>query len=410
MKITNQFLYVYYGLIAIAIVATAFLEYKVPGLLSYLTVLLLFIPLFIRADYAPFVLTLFLLFGPQLNNTFFNPHTLQLVSILYPVFYAIIFHKHHLLNVNVLVLVILYFILAHIYFGDDGSFLYSIITVLFLGSLITNKNHVTQVSYAFVVISLICSIYCYISLKDYSIGYLETQIEENEFDHNPNRMGCTIGLGVIAAIMLLTNIIKGIKTKGQKILVVFGLLSSIIALGLLGSRGAFFSCTASSILLFFLSPKKLKFKTKWLLLLIFIITILYVLGIFDYIIFRMSDEKSADMSGRSEIWSMKLAYFNQLDSISKIFGIGKDACFKIGRISTHNDFITALIAYGYIGAILFIFAVLFPFLNAKKNKLIVAAFLVFIIGECCVLEPVFRGYYNILFYYLFVSSFSAVKK
>lgn len=409
MKISNQFLYVYYGLIAIAIIATAYLEYSVSGLLSYLTVLLLFIPLLIKADYAPLIITLFVLFGPQLNSSFFNLHTLQLVSILYPVFYAIVFRGQIILKVNTLVIVVLYFVFAHLFIGDNGSYLVSITMVLFLSSLITNQNHYTQMTYAFVVSSIICSIYCYVSLRSFSIGYVDTQIEERVFDHNPNRIGCTIGLGVIAATMLLTNIIQGIKTKGQRNLVVSGLLLSVIALGLLGSRGALFSCIASSTLLFFLSPQKMKFKAKWFLLLLSVLSILYILGIFDYIIYRMTDEASADMSGRPEIWAMKLAYFNQLDGISKLFGIGKDACLNIGYISTHNDFVTALIAYGYIGAILFVFAVLFPLLHAKKNKIVVAAMLVFIIGECCVLEPVFRGYYNILFYYLFVFKFITAK-
>lgn len=410
MKISNKFLYVYYGLIAIVLVATAFLRYEVPGLLSYLTVLLLLIPLFLRSDNALFVLTLFLLFGPQLNDSFFNPHTLQLLSILYPVFYAIVFRQQLFFKVNILVFVILYFVFAHLFIGDDGSYLVSITVVLFLGSLVTNRNHYTQMAYAFVVSSLICSIYCYASLSSFAVGYIESQIEEKAFDHNANRMGCTIALGVMAAIMLLTNIIQGINTKGQKILVASGLVSSVIALGLLGSRGALLSCTASSLLLFFLSPQKLKFKTQWLLLMLLVLSILYLIGIFDFIIYRLTeDEGSANMSGRPDIWAMKLAYFDQLDSFSKIFGIGKTACFNIGYFSTHNDFLTALIAYGYIGAILFIFAILFPLLYAKKNKIMVAAMLVFIIGECCVLEPVFRGYYNVMFFYLFVFKFITAK-
>ena len=409
MKISNQFLYVYYGLIAIAIIASAFLQYEFSGMLQYLNVLIFFVQLFLRADCSPFVLTLFLLFGPQLNNSFFNPHTLQLVSILYPVFYAIVFRKQLLLKVNILVFVILYFVFAHLFIGDDGSYLVAITMVVFLGSLVTNRNHYTQMAYAFVVSSLICSIYCNASLSSFAVGYVESQIEDNVFDHNPNRMGCTIGLGVMAATMLLTNIIQGINTKGQRILVASGLLLSIVALGLLGSRGAMLSCAASSILLFSLSPQKLNFKTKWLLFLLLVLIIFYVLGFFDYFIYRMTNEKNADMSGRPEIWAMKLAYFDQLDGVSKMFGIGKSASFKIGYISTHNDFITALIAYGYIGAILFIFAILFPLLYAKKNKFVVAAMMVFIIGECCVLEPVFRGYINILFYYLFVFKFITVK-
>ena len=207
MKITNRFLYVYYGLIAIAIIATAFLEYRVSGFLSYLTILLLFIPLLIRADCAPFVISLFVLFGPQLNSSFFNLHTLQLVSILYPVYYAIVFREQIILKVNTLVFVVLYFVFAHLFIRDDGSYLVTITTVFFLGSMVTNQRHYLQVAYAFVVSSLICSIYCYVSLRSFSIGFVDTQIEEKVFDHNPNRIGCTIGLGVIAATMLLTNII-----------------------------------------------------------------------------------------------------------------------------------------------------------------------------------------------------------
>ncbi len=409
MKITNQFLYFYYGLIAIAIMATAFLEYSLSGLLCYLTVLLLFIPLFIRFDCAPFVCTLFLLMGPQLNNTFFNSNTLQLVSILYAVFYAII-HNQKLLKVNILVLVLLYFIVDHIILGDNGSYIMSILTVLLLGSMVTKQEHVTQIAYAFVISSLICSIYCYTSLNDFAVGYVEDQIEEKDFSHNSNRMGCTIGLGVVAATMLLTDLIKGIRTKGHKVLVVSGLLSSTIALVLLGSRGALVSAAASSLLLFFFSPKKLNYKMKSFIFILLIISIMFISGMFDYIIYRFSDDNTSSLSGRSDIWAMKLAYFNRLDIIPIFFGIGKDACFNIGYISTHNDFVTALIAYGYIGLILFIFATLFPLLKAKKNKFVVAAMLVFMIAECFVLEPVFRGYYNILFYYLFVSSFVTVKK
>ena len=95
-----------------------------------------------------------------------------------------------------------------------------------------------------------------------------------------------------------------------------------------------------------------------------------------------------------------------------LFGIGETASANIGRyVSTHNDLVTAMIAYGIIGLLMFLYFIfIYPIVKAKNNKLFVFILLIYMIIECCVLEPFFRGYIVFIMFYFFIIKFALLGK
>ena len=127
---------------------------------------------------------------------------------------------------------------------------------------------------------------------------------------------------------------------------------------------------------------------------------------------RMQDDTVDTGGDRTTIWQAKLLEFSELDVATQFVGIGRRACVALaGFMSTHNDFLTAMIGYGYFGLVLFSLLIVYPLIKApKRSKKAIFILSIYMVIECSVLEPIFRGYLFFLMFYMFTLKYVLIER
>lgn len=298
--------------------------------------------------------------------------------------------------------------LLHWDFEETGVLWGGILIVFMLSGFLNDEDSLNLFSYSFVLISLVLSTVFLLNYQEFMNSYIRGVVAmERSGWMNPNMLGASIGCGLVFALSNFLKVIKSSKLLSLVLLIVIGI--SFVSLVLLASRGALLSALGACLFIIFLQRSiPLKYKLLAVLFLLGIVYYSYISGYFELLEFRTQTEGSTESGGnRIPIWTSKFNAFGNLDSFSTLFGIGQLDTISLGshKIRTHNDFVTALIAYGYVG--LFLFGILLARLIARSVKFKVFAqtlpFFTLLLIESNVLEPIFRGYLLFLMLFLYIA-------
>lgn len=229
---------------------------------------------------------------------------------------------------------------------------------------------------------------------------------------DPNYLSGALGIGLVLAVRELLNGTKKLLYIALLSITVIGASISIL---LLASRGAILSAVFAIAALILVSNNKTSTKV---LAIIIAVWFVYILNNNQYLDFVLARFENEDGTGtfRTEIWQSKLTEFFAVDNPTRwIFGIGQTDAMQLGTymgdsrvaISTHNDFISMLLYYGFIGLFFLIYVLVYPIRKCQKAERpqIIVLILYFALSIMTI-EPIAQGNYvfwGFLFYIMMLA-------
>ena len=271
--------------------------------------------------------------------------------------------------------------------------------------------------YAFMMIAIVLS-YWTIFRPEARIEAMHTieGFEETSGWTDPNYLGSMISLGSIVAVNELMNRRRNFL---KAIISTTTIILSIFALAYLASRGAIVALVAGLLVLVLFSKRlKKSRKVLFVALAAAFLVFMFQSGYFDLVIARFQDDSLATGTTRTIIWQQKLgAFFNEGDFWRWMFGYGQVGGFELGHFGRarafHNDFVAALVEYGFVGLILFLYTLYYAIKKAPKSThLSVWALLVSYVAVCMTLEPTFSDMPSSIiftFFLFYILMFSRTK-
>ena len=269
---------------------------------------------------------------------------------------------------------------------------------------IDNDVYIDVFSYMFVVISVILSFELLFAGSQFVDNYGYTDLNRVVWA-DPNYLGCVIGMGAIASIVLLTRH----KSTVIKLCISISLMIIVMTLVKNSSRGALLAATCGVSVILMGRGFKIWQKIIIMAIAVVFIVLIYNYGYFELLEYRLEND-SGGGSGRASIWEKKLdVYFNDSSVFQMIFGRGYDNGIAVGfsyRKAFHNDFVAFLVEYGLIGFLAFIGMLLSPLRRVHFKNSIVLGGTVFLMITCMTLEPFTLGMsiYYIFWLYVFMYS------
>lgn len=255
---------------------------------------------------------------------------------------------------------------------------------------------------SFIIIAFVLSVEYLLVGKNFTEAYSTSEIERMGW-MDPNVFGCIIGMGII--VIAIVYLYQLFTFKFFNVIMVGSLIVCVIAFLLNASRGASLALFLAVGTLIFISPVKKVIKISAFISTATLVVIMYWLGYFDNLIFRMSIENAETGGERTIIWATKIAAFlgNNTPLISRIFGLGdNEACF-LGYgyyLGFHSDYVAMFVKYGFIGAALLIYLLIYPLKIATNNKIIIMVITLYL--SLCVFSLDLINSGHIFFFYLYL--------
>ena len=404
----DKYFLIYYLLILCSTILVSKPDANFGNIYRLVYLCLVFFPLFLNVRIAPLVLTTFI----GISFASFAP-LLPSSTIYYFIIVFITLMSSRTKSTILVLLLLLYFLSIELFYGTPQiNFIEWIFITFMLHQCIKTKDDLHLFAKSFPIISLVLSILFLLNFDSFvkEVALMGEDVERSSWI-NPNVFGGYVGCGLVVAFYYFLN--DRLKTKSIKLLYLSTIILSIITLIMNGSRGVVLSCSLSIIFILLFSNVKKIYKVYIPILLVLFLVLLYNLGTFDLLEARFETENTATAGGRTDIWLAKLNEFMHLPFGQQIFGVGYNNCVALGgnNMDTHNDVFTALFAYGYVGLLLFSVMLILPLYLCNKNKFfMVIGFEVFLIMECLVLSPIFRGYFLFIAFYFFILKYSQFSK
>lgn len=304
-----------------------------------------------------------------------------------------------------------YVICSLVHFDFQPKLMIWFPAAVLLCDMIKNKEDLKLLFFAFLALSIFLDVEFLVHRGAFLVNYGREDLERAIWI-NPNVYGAEIAAGGVLAFAYLMDFFRFEKTKALNIICIFTLFLSVIVLIMNASRGSILALVVPVVFMVIMSKTKLYIKILVVTLGILFVVVLYNQGVFSLLFYRIESAETEGAGGRLGIWQSKLSAFLSSDK-GFVFGIGQEACANLGVfISTHNDFITALIAYGIAGFMVFVYTFfIYPIVNAPRQlKLMVMALSLYLVFECSVLEPIFRGYFSEIMFFFFIIKYIMIMK
>lgn len=259
-------------------------------------------------------------------------------------------------------------------------------------------------SLSFMLISLTISFWLLFVPEAQVNSYNAVEEMEQTGWMDPNYLGAALGTGLVVAVK---DLLAGNKKPYYIVISVLTVIGTTFALLQLASRGAILSVVfAVTILFVFLNSK------VWIKITVVILAVLFVLFLYSnqYMEFVLARFEADDGTGsnRTGIWFSKIdGFFYNKNLLSWIFGVGQSEGVELGDFdgrgrSTHNDFLSVLIYYGFVGVIIFFSAIAYPVrICQKSDRPQIIALLVYLLMCSMTIEPMAHGnfvYWGFFFY------------
>lgn len=382
----------YYLILSILTLLLTKPEFAIGGFYRIIYLVAVFVPLLFNKKYIPVIITLFVGFS---FTSFYQ--LLPSAIVFYPpiilIFYVLCFPKLNFRLLLFLLYLLYFFFIEAFSYLPTYDFIYWFIASLLLSQLLNNQRDVDNMLFSFVILSFLLSLLYIINYDSFSVQYIDTNLDRSGWI-NPNVFGGVVGLGLVCSFYILLLSLER-RTLIRFVSILTCILGYIVLI-LNASRGAILASTFAILFMLTFSNIKWTFKLLYLALVVVFFVILYQLGYFELLESRLMSDDTSSAGGRFDIWKAKYEAFGNLPLFRQVVGIGYSECLSLGNVykDTHNDFFTALFAYGYIGLIIFLFYLFGPIIitpkHAKKKCLV---FELFICMESMSLSPIMRGYF-----------------
>lgn len=376
-----------------------------PTSLRIIYLLVLMVPTMLWAPKVmPIVITLFYIVS---NYSCYNSYMPNQV-VLYVLFPLVALLNNSSTYSNRVPFIYLFLLLHTLVVNMCGSASFESLTACVMLMILFSKlapakdsHYVHLFSYALILSSLILGLQFIVEGKQFQQSFSYGDFDSRTQWMDPNYFGCVVGIGVITALIeaLLNN------TLSKKIRYLFFSIYVFLCVILIinASRGALLAVLCSSVIILFLSDISTKIKVSALVCIVSFLYVMYIYGVFDFLLLRMELDEGHGGSGRTEIWARKFNAYSQLGLSEQIFGIGLQNGMHLGYSylrGFHNDYIAYLVEYGICGLIAYI-CLIFSILKKAKNFWIVFAIVVYVVITGATLEPISGGhlaYFCFLFY------------
>lgn len=410
---SDSFIQLYYLTMAVAMIAlTGYGDSLLPNELRIIFLFFTIIPVFSHCEYLSWVIAMFL--GVSLVS--FSPIFPTDQDYYFPVLALMtiwVIYKKHILHIrdygfkrNIIVtwlLLLCFFGLMHLEFPH---FIVPIILMILLFYSIKDKQDVMMLLEGIIYTSLILSV-MYLLYKDRFLeeyGASTSNVERASWI-NPNVYGIYVSSGSVIAAAALLKHIPVQRTILKDIFFYATTILGGVVICLLACRGALLAWAICTMLLMLTSKIKLYYKIGFCGILACAAYWMFKSGYMDLLLFRIEEGSLETGSNRTLILQMKLSAFFSAPytPVDWLIGIGKENCDNLAfSTSTHDDSLTAFIAYGFLGLICYIIFLFYPIFKSKYHKKTVFILSIYLVMISFLQEPVFRGELSYLLFYLAV--------
>ena len=301
-----------------------------------------------------------------------------------------------------------------LFFSSSLVVTFSWLSIIVVGESLfdcQDYKRVQFMAFSFAIISLVLSLEFIFVGGNFitSVNTLDGDLARKGWT-DPNYFGSIIGMGILTSLIeLITN--EKLSRK-SRLLYCSTIILSLFTLFTTASRGAVVALGCSSLILLWVAPIKKTYRLGIIFICLIVLFLMYELHMLDLLILRFQSD-AGDAGGRTEIWIPRInAFFNDCTPLQWIFGLGTDEAMKLGTnqfIGFHNDYLSILVKYGFIGFFCLIGLLLNPFISCRKNKGIVFSGLVYIALCMFSIEPFTGGQWGCLYFYLYILILSQVR-
>ena len=373
----NKWLFMLYGVLVVLMCAWTSMSLP-PAYVRFAYLLVMIAPLILWVpSWTPIVLTLFVTISQNGFAPSFMPSNEWFIVVILLAILLIRYNKNHIPTRPLLILLVIYSFAVNTLTGGTSEEIYQPLLCVFLFAFFVPQNDSDLphlFSYAFIIASLAISILFFFYGDAFTV---QVGDEERTYWSDPNYLGCQIGMGFTAGLIELFFMKK--RNWFAFILIIATLVFSVITLLRIASRGAIVAIAIPFALLTLFSRGRLLYKIIVVIVLFYILYLVYMNGIMNAIIYRMTNEGTLETAGsRITIWSVKLKSF----------------------FSTDTSFLKLVVQYGIIGFVAFIILMFKP-LKERNNRIIVLCGTMYLVACCMGLEPLSHGilpFYAFLFY------------
>lgn len=156
------------------------------------------------------------------------------------------------------------------------------------------------------------------------------------------------------------------------------------------SRSAFIAMGIAIAVYLLLNIKNIKTTFAAILIGGIIISYVYELGMFDFILERFSLSNVSTGNGRTDLWAKYLSRFSEGNPLRMLFGHGIVGQTDFG-LAAHNTFVSVLYYLGILGLLLLVSTIVSAAISFIKNKEYQEfVSLIPIMFMCCTIEPYYR--------------------
>lgn len=405
----NKYLYLYYFVLILALALYTNTSGSPNTLIRLAYLGALVVPLLENVAMYPAVILCTLSIS---KNTFAYPFmpTEMYYYVLLSAFFAllVVSKKRYTLSIKPLFIVIL------LYIGANDLFLKGefspIVTIVFIailmhfisGSDIVKSSNLLPLSFIFLSITLSCWV-LFVPAARLNIYNRLGDFEQVGWQ-DPNYLGCALGMGMVVAVQELL-LVKKNRLYSLLSLLTIGL--SVFSLVTIASRGMILAAATSTGIMLLFSKANKSTKVITIVAMALFIIALYNSDYLDFVLDRFNAEDGTG-GNRTPIWTRKIsAFFQEGNALNYLFGFGQRGGFALGfgssGASTHNDYISALVYYGFTGLLLMIMAFIHPIKTCAKNvRPQIVALLVYLLMCSMTIEPLASGRiaYIAFFFYI----------
>jgi len=407
---SKTFITGYYFALAIVMIALVGRgDSLLPNALRIAFMILTIIPVLFHREYLSWVITMFLGVSLVSFSPIFPTDQLYYFPVLVALSLFAIYQKSDVSYCwhrrTVLTIFALFCVFGMLHLEIPHYVAPTILSILLMLS-INEEYDVLFLLESIVYASLILSVMFLLYRNQFAVDYGGSMIDVQRTGWiNPNVYGLFVAGGSVLSTAALLKQIPYRKTVITDILFYAASILGGAVLCLNASRGALLSWVVCVALFVLTANLKIRYKIMFSIILILVAYWMYIRGSLGLLIYRMQEDTLETGGGRTDIWQMKLEAFSTNSSpFEWLLGIGKSGCDNlVGTISTHNDVLTALIAFGIVGFICYAVFLFYPIKTAQyHNKKAIGILTLFLIIESFTQEPVFRGELCFLIFYLSV--------
>lgn len=285
--------------------------------------------------------------------------------ILIAIIHSVLYKKNYIFkfsNVQIYLLIFI-FLIDIVNFKIFSPLFLFVLTLYILYNAIRDRVSFNIAMLSFVILTITLSIYYFLFAEEFLVSYHGSDAERATWV-DPNYFGILLGCGIVISVTYLFSSIK--LNLSYKIIFISCIIIGFITITLQASRGAMLAIvSALTIQLMF---SKIRMINKFIILLVSVTGVIYMFnsGYFTLLIDRVLGDDTG--SGRTGIWAEKLGEWSE--NMMNYLGCGYQSVvynFSPKGIDCHNEFISILINYGIIGAVIVILAI-FRLILLKNNR------------------------------------------